>query len=318
LVFGYAESEILFRTSAILWTPEDRERGDVEKEMRIAEREGRAADEREHLRKDGSRFWASGVLAPIRGEDGSLQGFVKVMRDVSDRRKAEEALRSSNQELEQFAYAASHDMREPLRTVNSYAQMLQRRYGSSLDADGQAFLAFVQSGVQHMQRLLADLLAYSHLLHEKSERRRAVPLDDVLAQVLLNARGTIRETSAVITSDPLPVVLGDESQLAQVLENLIGNALKYQPAGNRPVVHVSARREDNHWTISVRDNGIGFEQEYVDRIFVLFRRLHRDQYPGSGIGLAVSKRIVEHHGGRIWAESSPGAGSTFHFTLPAG
>lgn len=315
-MLGYTESEICSQSVNILFTPEDREQGAFETEMRVAREQGRAADERMHIRKDGTRFWASGVLAPVR-EDTALQGFVKVMRDVTDSRRAQEQLRFSNQELEQFAYAASHDMQEPLRTVNSYAQLLLRRYRGKLDADAEEFLGYIQGGVRHMQLLIADLLAYSHLLHEHNDRRRAVPLEDVLKQVILVSAGSIRDSGALITHDPLPVINGDESQITQVMQNLLSNSLKYQEEGNIPNVHLSAKRNGDEWMISVRDNGIGFEPEYADRIFGLFRRLHREQYPGTGIGLALSKRIIERHGGSIWAESQLGVGSTFYFTLRA-
>jgi len=267
-----------------------------------------------------------------RNEAGEVQGVFAAARDVTERKRIEEELARhrehleelvkqrteelsrSNQDLEQFAYVASHDLQEPLRIVAGYMQLLERRYKSKLDKDADDFIAFAVDGVQRMQNLIQDLLAYSRV---GTRGRRMAPTDceKVLQGALANLRLAIKETGAVVTHDPLPTVTGDEAQLVQLLQNLIGNALKFR-GDRKPQIHVSACPYERHTLFSVRDNGIGIEPQYLERIFVIFQRLHgREKYPGTGIGLALCKRIVERHGGRIWVESKPGEGSTFYFTL---
>jgi PAS domain S-box-containing protein len=232
--------------------------------------------------------------------------------------KAEE-LERSNQDLEQFAYVASHDLQEPLRMISSYTQLLGRRYGDKLDADAHEFIRFAVEGSARLQALINDLLAYSRV----GTRPRAfaeTSMGEVLNRALKNLEIAVEESHARITSDPMPVVHGDAIQLTQLLQNLLGNALKFR--GTKPAaIHVGARREPGSngriWHFSVQDHGIGIAPEYFERIFVLFQRLHsREEYPGTGIGLAICKKIVERHGGRIWVESQPGQGTTFHFTIP--
>jgi light-regulated signal transduction histidine kinase (bacteriophytochrome) len=212
---------------------------------------------------------------------------------------------------------ASHDLQEPLRMVASYTQLLARRYRDKLDDDAREFIDYAVDGVQRMQGLISDLLAYSRVGSRGGTLVRT-DLQAVLARTLDVLRTAIEESGAQVTYDPLPTVAADPVQMGQVLQNLVGNALKFR-GPEPPRVHVGARREGGEWIISVRDNGIGIEPQYVQRIFVIFQRLHtRAEYEGTGIGLAICKKIVERHGGRIWVESTPGGGSTFSFTLPAG
>jgi len=228
---------------------------------------------------------------------------------------AMEELRRSNRELEQFAYVASHDLQEPLRVIIGYLQLIERRYRGKLDAEGEEFIGFVVDAVKRMQALIADLLEYSRV---GTRGRPFVPTDadEVLRRVVESLSRVIAETGAQVTHDPLPTVCADDLQLMQLLQNLIGNALKFH-GPQRPQVHVSAQSDADGWRFSVRDNGIGIEPQYREQIFVIFQRLHtRDKYPGTGIGLAICKKIVERHGGRIWIDSAPGGGSTFYFTLP--
>jgi light-regulated signal transduction histidine kinase (bacteriophytochrome) len=229
--------------------------------------------------------------------------------------KTAEELRRSNEDLGQFAYVASHDLQEPLRMVTGFVQLLQKKYGSRLDADADQFIAYAVDGATRMQTLINDLLAYSRVGTRGGE---PAPTDvgAVLREALGNLHASIAETAAEITQGELPIVPADGTQLTQLFQNLIGNALKFR--GNAPPkIHVDASRQGDHWLFSVRDNGIGIDPEFRDRIFLIFQRLHtRQKYPGTGIGLAVCKKIVDRHGGRIWVESQPGQGATFYFTIP--
>ncbi|RMF24766.1 MAG: PAS domain S-box protein [Deltaproteobacteria bacterium] len=266
------------------------------------------------LTDDGFRTYQS-VKFPLYDARGNIYAICSIATDVTERRRAEEEIRRSNEELERFAYVASHDLQEPLRMVSSYTQLLAKRYAGRLDEDADDFIGFAVDGANRMHRLINDLLEYSRV---GTRGRQLEPTDaeEVLQTVLADLQVAIEESGARVTHDPLPTVLADSTQLRQLLQNLIGNALKYR--GERPPqVHVGCQRSGgDEWTISVRDNGIGIAPEHFDRIFQIFQRLHgRNEYSGTGIGLAVCKKIVERHGGRIWVESEPGRGSTFLFTI---
>jgi PAS domain S-box-containing protein len=246
----------------------------------------------------------------------------QLAREIRDRRLAElrlarqtEELRRSNADLEQFAYVASHDLQEPLRMVASYAQLLARRYRGKLDGDADDFIGFVVDGAVRMQQLINDLLSFSRV-GTRGKPFVATDCNTVLQQVLGNLEIAIAESGARVTSDPLPTLPADDVQLGQLLQNLLSNAIKFRGA-EPPQVHIGAQRDAAGWVLSVADNGIGIDPKYAERIFVIFQRLHtKADYPGTGIGLAICKKIVERHGGRIWVESRPGAGSTFQFSLP--
>ncbi len=244
------------------------------------------------------------------------------IRDITTRKKAEahllqnvEELNRSNEELEQFAYIASHDLQEPLRMVASYTQLLSRRYKGKLDSDADEFISFAVDGASRMQRLIRDLLAYSRV-GTKGKDLLDISSEEALQEALLNLRGAIEEGGALLTHDPLPTVLADEMQLIQLFQNLVGNAIKYQGPGV-PRVHISATKNGKKkWIFSVQDNGLGIDSQYFEKIFGMFQRLHkREEFAGTGIGLAICKKIVERHGGRISVESQPGQGSTFRFAL---
>lgn len=220
-----------------------------------------------------------------------------------------------NAKLEQFAVAASHDLQEPLRTVKGYAGLLSRRYRPVLEGNGVEFIDYIEQGVARMERVIYSLLAYSRMVHDQREPG-PVDLELVVRQTLEILRHSIEESGATITVGPLPTVLADRERIASVFQNLLSNSLKYR-RGSSPEIRVSAQRSAGEWILSVRDNGIGFRPEDAHRLFGLFKRLHGDGYPGTGVGLALVKQIVEQHGGRIWAESLPGEGATFYFTLPA-
>ncbi len=240
-----------------------------------------------------------------------------VMTARQDLEHSVKELARSNAELQQFAYVASHDLQEPLRMVSSYTQLLAKRYRGRLDADADDFIAFAVDGAARMQKLIQDLLAYSRVGTRNLERQ-AVSMDSVLEYATDMLQLVIKDTDAAVTHESLPSIKVDERQMTQLFQNLISNAIKFR-GQEPPRIHVSATRLDGEWLFSVHDNGIGIEPQYADRIFVIFQRLHnRDDYPGTGIGLAICKKIVERHGGRIWMESEPGKGSTFFFTVPDG
>jgi PAS domain S-box-containing protein len=289
-------------------------------------------------RKNGHHFPVEITLSPLQTEEGLL--LTSAIRDITERKRADEAirdmnttlelrvaertrellrsneaLRQSNDDLNQFAYAASHDLQEPLRMVALYSQMLQRRYGNRLDAEADEFIAYVVGGARRMELLLKDLLTYSQT--GSSSEGPAQPIDcaDAVRKVLLNLQASVEQNGAAVTWDPLPTVQAHEIRLVQLLQNLVGNAIKYRSSAP-PKIHISAERRENDWLFSVWDNGIGIDPEYAQQIFGIFKRLHGQNYPGTGIGLAICQRIVERYGGRIWVESKLGEGSRFYFTLP--
>jgi signal transduction histidine kinase len=260
------------------------------------------------------RHWV-GAFYPIRSREGRSLGAGVVVNEVTAQKRTEQELERSNQELNQFAYAASHDLREPLRAIAGHAKLLQRHHADRLDPEAGEYLEFIVDGAARMQALVDDLLAYAQA--GQAELRRApVEVGRLLEQCLRQLAPAIDQAGAEVRSGPLPRVHGDETQLGQVLRNLIANAIKYQ-RGGRPLVEVSAAREADAWRVSVADNGIGIDPSQSQRVFEMFQRLHSHRhYPGTGIGLALCKRIVERHGGRIWFEPRPEGGTTFHLTVP--
>jgi signal transduction histidine kinase len=242
--------------------------------------------------------------------------------EVEERRQAEaklllqsQELARSNTELEQFAYVASHDLQEPLRMVASYVQLIEKRYQDKLDSDGREFIEFAVDGAKRMQVLIEDLLTYSRIT-TRAKPFQSTNFEEVLEAVTDNLQMVIRESGAQITHSPLPTVSGDVTQLTQLFQNLISNAIKFR-RDTTPEVHIHVESQEDYWLISVQDNGIGIEAQHLDRIFLLFQRLHgRGAYPGTGLGLAICRKIVERHGGTIWAESETGSGSKFSFTIP--
>jgi signal transduction histidine kinase len=248
----------------------------------------------------------------------------RLAEEIVEREKVEarlketlDSLARSNAELEQFAYVASHDLQEPLRMISSYTQLLAKRYQDRLDSDANEFIDYAVDGASRMQILINDLLLYSRVT-TRGEDPQLTDTQVVFDQTIVNLKFAIEESGAEVTSDPLPTVMADATQLGQVFQNLVGNAIKFR-GQEPPRIHVGAQQENNHWLLSVRDNGIGIDPQYHDRVFVIFQRLHgRDGYQGTGIGLAICKKIVERHGGRIWIESAFGEGTTFYFTVPCG
>jgi len=275
------------------------------------------------LAKDGSPIDVSISASPIRTAGGTVIGLSAIARDVREQLRMMQALESqtaelrrSNDELTQFAYVASHDLQEPLRMVASYTELLASRYRGQLDERADKYIGYILEGASRMQRLIRELLNFARV-GTQAKPPAPVDLNAVAGHVLRDLQAPIESAGAEVVVPPLPTVLGDDIQLGQVLQNLIGNAIKFR-AERRPRVALDAVREGPAWRISVADNGIGIDPKFHDRVFEVFRRLHdRTAYDGTGMGLAIVRRIVERHGGRVWFDSVPGVGTTFHFTVPA-
>ncbi|MFD1139470.1 PAS domain S-box protein [Larkinella insperata] len=369
---GYSAEEIIGKYFSIFYTQEDLLNNKPANELRIAKDVGKYEEEGWRLRKDGSLFWANIVITAVYNSDGTLIGFSKVTRDLSERKAAERALHDSykqqrilaeklkatndelaaineelavtnddlaetnrllmrsNQSLQQFAYVASHDLQEPLRKIMSFSTLLQEQFAEQL-GEGTDYLERMQSAASRMSTLIRDLLAFSRLTTRR-DMAGPIALTDVVNQVLTDIDLTIQEAVATVTVGPLPIVYGDSSQMRQLFQNLISNALKFRRAEVAPVIQVSAhelasadlpisikpsRSAVAYHRIEVADNGIGFEEKYTERIFEVFQRLHgRSEYAGTGIGLAICEKVALNHGGAITAVSKPGQGSTFIVYLP--
>ena len=329
-IFSYSPTEIIGQPLTILM-PErfrDPHRQGLDRFLRTGE--ARVIGKTVELagrRKDGTEFPLELSLSSWKTREDTF--FTAILSDITERKKSEEALKHqearerrsvelkrSNDELQQFAYIAAHDLQEPLRMVASYTQLLAKRYKGRLDSDADEFIAYAVDGAHRMQLLIGDLLAYCRVGTTGKELRETSS-EAALEQALLNLEGAIQESGVVVTHDPLPTVIADGAQLVQLFQNVVGNAIKYRSA-ELPRVHVSANKNGgNEWIFSMRDNGLGIDPKYFEKIFVMFQRLHgREEFSGTGIGLTVCKKIAERHGGRMWVESEPGKGSTFYFALP--
>jgi PAS domain S-box-containing protein len=337
-IIGYSRQELL--SGHVQWTsmtPAAYRAADVRAIEELEQTGTCIPYEKEYIRKDGSRV---PILHGAAFFEKSQENGVAFVLELTERKQAEAALRKaheeleervlertselaqrsqdlarSNAELEQMAYVASHDLQEPLRMVASYMQLLEEKYRDRLDADAHEFIAFAVDGATRMQALIDDLLSYSRV-GSKAKPLQPIDCTAVVETALRSLRMALEESGAQVECGPLPVVMGDAAQLAQLFQNLMANAIKFH-GDQPPEIHIHAEPEDGFWRFAVRDNGIGIAPDYFERIFVMFQRLHsRSRYPGTGIGLAICKKIVERHGGRIWVESAPGQGTTFLFTLP--
>jgi PAS domain S-box-containing protein len=266
--------------------------------------------------KKGQDIPIDDSAAPLKDEAGNIVGAVIVFRDISARRLAEKQLHAANQELQQFIDAAAHDLRSPMNSVNAVAQLLADRYQRDLGPQSRELVNYICAGIDRMRKLLDDLLAFARASHFDDVMASPVSLDRPLHSALENLKAEIDRTGATVTSEPLPIVGLHEAHAVQLFQNLLGNALKYH-GQDPPRIHVHAEPRDGEWYIGITDNGIGIEPEYLEQIFKPFKRLHGDDFPGSGIGLSTCRKIVKGYGGRIWAESIPGKGSTFFVALPS-
>lgn len=322
-LFGYARNELVGQAVELLIPKRFRGKHHQLRDAYIADAHTRPMGSGLELfacRKDGSEFPVEISLSPLQTPSGTL--VTSVVRDITERQQAKQALEKhaaelerSNAELEQFAYVASHDLQEPLRMITSYSQLLERRYRDKLEGDALEFIDYVVDGAKRMQELINDLLAYSRV-GTRGREPEPVDMESVYQRVLSNLQFAIEEQHAQMSHAPLPRVMGDGLQLLQLMQNLISNAIKFH-GDAAPKVHVSAEIQNQDALFCVSDEGIGLEPQYAERIFQVFQRLHgKSKYPGTGIGLAICKKIVERHGGRIWVESQPENGSKFYFTLP--
>lgn len=295
--------------------PEDRDR--MLEAWRTARAAGTPLDIEFRIRSAAGQYrWFKTRAVAIHGRDGVVWKWFGTCTDIEEQKRAEQALRRSNEDLQQFAGVASHDLQEPLRTVVSFTQLLQRRMDGQLSGDAKEYMEHIVDGARRMSQLIHDFLAYSRVTSDSGRVPASVDCAAVVKATIHDLTALIAEKQAVVEYDRLPVVRGDARQLSQVFQNLIANAIKYSRPDEGPVVRISARSKGADWIFSVKDNGIGFDPSHKDRIFRIFKRLHHGDVPGTGIGLAICKTIVERHGGRIWAESKPGEGSTFQFSLP--
>jgi PAS domain S-box-containing protein len=317
-ILGYEEDELIGKSSLSFVLAEDR---DAVRENAVRMLKGGCSLGYEFriINKQAKIKWVMETVVPIyyRRKRATLGSLI----DVTERKQMEERLQQitsemqrSNTELEQFAYVISHDLQEPLRMVSSYTQLLAKRYSSKLDADADEFISYAVNGAKRMQTLLHDLLEYSRV-GTRGKPFSPVNCEHVVEQAMANLKIAIKECSASVSYDTLPTVIGDEGQLVRLFQNLIGNALKFRQ-DEAPQVQITAQRRNNIVTFSIKDNGIGIDPQHSQSIFEIFRRLHtREEYPGTGMGLAICKKIVERHGGHISVQSQPGQGSTFYFSV---
>jgi PAS domain S-box-containing protein len=321
-LFGFTAAEAIGRSITIVIPPERlHEETDIQQRLSRDERIERMETVR--ITKNGVPLHVSLTISPVKDADGRIIGASKIAHDITARVAQEkaliaanEALKRANADLEQFAYSASHDLQEPLRMVATYSEMLKRRFSGQLGEEGAEYIGYTVEGAMRMERLLKGLRIYTQVSTGEFRPEEPVDAGDVLRRTLGNLQVAIQEAGAEVTSGPLPRVLIQEFQLEQVFQNLIGNALRYR-GGRQPQIRVAANEGETEWLFSVKDNGIGIESKFKEHIFGIFKRLHSaNEYPGTGMGLAICQRVVERAGGRIWVESESGRGSTFYFTLP--
>ena len=322
-LLGRSEEEILGRPA---WAWLDEAEKDASRErfhQKVCGQRALKPYERRFIRTDGAELWVELRDVLVRDSKGDVTGMRTALLDITERKRMAdslaiqaEKLRRSNEELERFAYVASHDLQEPLRMVASFTQLLSQRYSGKLDQTADRYINYAVDGAKRMQQLITDLLTYSRV-NNKQIDICPIACAALLDSAMANLQVAVEESGTSVVRETLPEICADKGQFVQLLQNLIGNAIKFRRQDRAPLIHISALDQGDNWRLSVRDNGIGFEPKHSERVFEVFQRLHtRTEYPGTGIGLAICQRIVERHGGKIWAESEPGVGSKFHFTIP--
>ena len=312
---GYGAQEIIGEHFSTFYPPDDVAQGKPQWALEIAEREGRHEDEGWRVRQDGTRFWANTVISPMRDAQGGLIGYAKVTRDLTQRRRADQALAQTNQELERFSYSVSHDLRAPLRAINGFAQALWDDHAEKLGDEGKRLLAVIRDSAKLGGELIDGLLNFSRL-GRQALARTPVDLNALVESVVAELRQTQGSVAVDVALAPLPPASGDGALLRHVLVNLIGNAFKFSAQRAHPKVEIGAEQNGSEVAYYVKDNGVGFDMQYANKLFGVFQRLHRpDEFEGTGVGLALAQRIIQRHGGRIWAEGKVNEGATFRFTL---
>jgi PAS domain S-box-containing protein len=319
---GYSRDEIIGQHFSVFYPAEARTRGKPERDLDIAAREGRFEEEGTRVRKDGSEFWGNIVLSAVRDRTNALAGFVKVTRDLTERLGAQEraladdqALKAVNAELEAFTYSVSHDLRAPIRQIEGFSRILAEHLGDSADTEVAHYLRRIQEGTRQMGRLVDDLLQLAQLGRQDTKCRRT-SLDSVIRDVLANLRTEITHRNIEWQIESLPPMACDPGLVHVLFTNLLSNSVKYTRTREKAVIAIGQLVKDREPVFYVRDNGVGFDMKYADKLFGVFQRLHRaDEFEGSGVGLATVQRIIRKHGGVIWAEAAPDAGATFFFTL---
>jgi len=319
----YKASEVLHKHFSMFYTPQDKANDEPANALKIALATGKYAGEGWRLRKNGENFWASVVIDAIKNKDGQVIGYAKVTRDNSTIKVAEQQreeliqkLVDSNSELERFAFIATHDLQEPLRLICSFFTLLKQQCFNDLNEEAQKYIEIIESSALRMHALILDLLDYARVSSEP-QNDETIDASQCLKYALEMLQIVIQQTGAKITSDTLPVLKGSSVHFATLLQNLLGNAMKYQLKNTHPVIHIGVIKKADEWLFTVKDNGIGMKQDYLEQIFEPFKRLHnKDEYFGTGMGLAICKKIVSKMGGKIWAESTSGNGSTFYFSIP--
>jgi two-component system, chemotaxis family, sensor kinase Cph1 len=349
-MLGYSKKELLSLKFPEYTYPEDLNMDLALRERLISGEIDNFAMEKRYIHKNGEIIWGNLSVSAITDQSNKLVSILAMVENISQRKQMEtlvkqrtnklaninkilnveigdhekaeiklekliEKLKSSNKELEQFAYISSHDLKEPLRMITSFLQLLKRRYQENLDKDANEFIDYAVDGAKRMDMMINDLLEYSRIGSREREFTY-LKCEEILKMVLTNLKTLIEDTNTIVTHDQLPLIYANEQQMVQLFQNIIGNAIKYRSEKN-PEIHISAEHIDDKYIFAVKDNGIGIDKNYLEKIFTIFQRLHtRDEYEGTGIGLAISKKILEKHRGTIWAESEPGKGTTFYFTIP--
>jgi PAS domain S-box-containing protein len=319
---GYAREEIIGEDFSLFYTAEDRASGKPKRDLDISARDGRFEEEGTRVRKDGSTFWGNIVLTAVRDRTNALAGFVKVTRDLTERRGAQEravaddqALKAANAELEAFTYSVSHDLRAPIRQIEGFSKILGEHLGTQIDPQVAYYLQRIQEGSHHMGQLVNDLLDLSQI-GRKAASPRLISLDALVAQVLGNVQAEITDRDIEWRVDAFPATVCDPGLMHIVFTNLLSNAVKYTRPRQKAVIEIGKMVVEGQLVIYVRDNGVGFNMKYADRLFGVFQRLHRtEEFEGAGVGLATVQRIIRKHNGRVWAESAVDSGATFFFTL---